>query len=129
MNWGNKITLVFIGFVILVITMVIFSMKQEFHMVEENYYEEEIAYQVVWHYRDGTKKEWKGKDGETYEGDWVEGKAQGKGTYKWKNGDEYTGDWFKCLKHGMGRDDFSSGDSYEGQYQYGKPWGRGTYVW
>jgi hypothetical protein len=45
MNWGNKITLVFIGFVILVITMVIFSMKQEFHMVEENYYEEEIAYQ------------------------------------------------------------------------------------
>jgi hypothetical protein len=45
MNWGNKITLVFIGFVILIITMVIFSMKQEFHMVEENYYEEEIAYQ------------------------------------------------------------------------------------
>lgn len=25
--------------------------------------QEEIAYQVVWHYRDGTKKEWKGKDG------------------------------------------------------------------
>jgi hypothetical protein len=46
MNWGNKITLVFIGFVILTITMVIFSMKQEFHMVEENYYEEEIAYQT-----------------------------------------------------------------------------------
>lgn len=45
MNWGNKITLVFIGFVILIITMVVFSMKQEFHMVEENYYEEEIAYQ------------------------------------------------------------------------------------
>lgn len=45
MHWGNKITLVFIGFVVLVITMVIFSMKQEFHMVEENYYEEEIAYQ------------------------------------------------------------------------------------
>ncbi|SMG46237.1 FixH protein [Marivirga sericea] len=45
MNWGNKITLVFVGFVILIITMVIFSMKQEFHMVEENYYEEEIAYQ------------------------------------------------------------------------------------
>jgi hypothetical protein len=45
MNWGNKITLVFIGFVILIISMVVFSMKQEFHMVEENYYEEEIAYQ------------------------------------------------------------------------------------
>lgn len=45
MNWGNKITLVFVGFVVLVIAMVIFSMKQEFHMVEENYYEEEIAYQ------------------------------------------------------------------------------------
>jgi len=45
MNWGNKITLVFVVFVILIISMVVFSMKQEFHMVEENYYEEEIAYQ------------------------------------------------------------------------------------
>lgn len=45
MNWGNKITLVFIGFVVLIIGMVVFSMQQEFHMVEENYYEEEIAYQ------------------------------------------------------------------------------------
>jgi hypothetical protein len=45
MNWGNKITLVFVVFVILIISMVVFSMKQEFHMVEENYYEEEIAYE------------------------------------------------------------------------------------
>ncbi|WKV12550.1 FixH family protein [Marivirga harenae] len=45
MHWGNKITLVFIGFVILIISMVVFSMRQEFHMVEENYYEEEIAYE------------------------------------------------------------------------------------
>ncbi|WMN11826.1 FixH family protein [Marivirga salinae] len=45
MHWGNKITLVFIGFVILIVSMVIFSTQQEFDMVEENYYEEEIAYQ------------------------------------------------------------------------------------
>ncbi|MGM0580661.1 MAG: FixH family protein [Bacteroidota bacterium] len=45
MNWGNKITIVFIGFVVLVLIMVTISMKQEIHMVEENYYEEEIAYQ------------------------------------------------------------------------------------
>ncbi|WKK79244.1 FixH family protein [Marivirga arenosa] len=45
MNWGNKITIVFISFVILVITMVTISMKQDFYLVEENYYEEEIAYQ------------------------------------------------------------------------------------
>ncbi|HET8860823.1 FixH family protein [Marivirga sp.] len=45
MNWGNKITLVFIGFVILVITMVVISVNQEIHMVEEDYYKEEIAYQ------------------------------------------------------------------------------------
>jgi len=46
MHWGNKITLVFIGFVILIVSMVIFSTQQEFDMVEENYYEEEIAYQA-----------------------------------------------------------------------------------
>lgn len=45
MNWGKKITIVFIGFVVLVLIMVTISMKQEIHMVEENYYEEEIAYQ------------------------------------------------------------------------------------
>lgn len=45
MNWGNKITIVFIGFVVLVLIMVTISMKQDIHMVEENYYEEEIAYQ------------------------------------------------------------------------------------
>lgn len=46
MHWGNKITLVFIGFVILIVSMVIFSTQQEFDMVEENYYKEEIAYQA-----------------------------------------------------------------------------------
>lgn len=46
MHWGNKITLVFVGFVILIVSMVIFSTQQEFDMVEENYYEEEIAYQA-----------------------------------------------------------------------------------
>jgi hypothetical protein len=45
MNWGTKITIVFIGFVILVVTMVTISVNQDFYLVEENYYEEEIAYQ------------------------------------------------------------------------------------
>lgn len=44
MNWGNKITIVFISFVVLIITLVTISMKQDIHMVAENYYEEEIAY-------------------------------------------------------------------------------------
>ena len=67
MNWGNKITLVFVGFVILVIAMVIFSMKQEFHMVEENYYEEEIAYQgKINEIQNGN--DWKGKVSATQKG-------------------------------------------------------------
>lgn len=60
MNWGKKITIVFIGFVVLVLIMVTISMKQEIHMVEENYYEEEIAYQ-------GKIDEI--KNGNTWEGD------------------------------------------------------------
>jgi hypothetical protein len=45
MNWGNKIAIIFTLFVIGVITMVTISMKQDFYLVADNYYEEEIAYQ------------------------------------------------------------------------------------
>lgn len=45
MNWGNKIVIVFVSFVILIITMVVISMKQDIYMVEEDYYKEEIAYE------------------------------------------------------------------------------------
>jgi nitrogen fixation protein FixH len=45
MNWGHKITISFILFAALVITMVIISMQQNVNLVAPNYYEEELAYQ------------------------------------------------------------------------------------
>lgn len=45
MNWGNKILIVIISFVVLILTMVVISVNQDFDMVEENYYEKELAYQ------------------------------------------------------------------------------------
>lgn len=46
MNWGYKIALVFIGFVGLMVSLVIICFRQkDIHLVEEQYYEKEIAYQ------------------------------------------------------------------------------------
>jgi len=45
MNWGHKITIGFITFVLFMIGMVTISMNTDYSLVEENYYEEELAYQ------------------------------------------------------------------------------------
>ena len=45
MNWGVKITLAFIVFVLIMITMVIISVKQDVNLVAEDYYKQEIAYE------------------------------------------------------------------------------------
>ncbi|UXP31421.1 FixH family protein [Reichenbachiella agarivorans] len=45
MNWGHKITITFILFAALIITMVVISFQQEVHLVAPDYYEEELAYQ------------------------------------------------------------------------------------
>jgi hypothetical protein len=45
--------------------------------------------------------------------------------HSWKNGDKYEGEWVNCLKHGTGTDMFGNGDTFTGQYRYGKPEGFG----
>jgi len=44
-NWGTKIGLVFSAFVILMIFMVVKSFQTDFHLVTEEYYQEELKYQ------------------------------------------------------------------------------------
>lgn len=44
MNWGWRIVVLYGGFVALILTLVIGSVQQEYHLVTENYYAEEIAY-------------------------------------------------------------------------------------
>lgn len=46
MNWGHKITLVLVAFVLLIMSMVTICMKQkDIFLVSDKYYEKEIAYQ------------------------------------------------------------------------------------
>lgn len=47
LNWGHKITLVFIAFVALMLTLVYKSMKTDFDLVSKEYYKDELAFQDV----------------------------------------------------------------------------------
>ena len=42
-------------------------------------------------------------NGESYTGDFENGKAHGKGEYLWPTGAQYVGDFEKGLKHGKGK--------------------------
>lgn len=45
MNWGARIVVLYGGFVVLILVMVFAAAKQDFHLVTEDYYAEEIQYQ------------------------------------------------------------------------------------
>ncbi len=44
-NWGYKIVLLYVGFVALIATLVIGSMRQKVDLVADDYYEKELKYQ------------------------------------------------------------------------------------
>ncbi|MDP1803101.1 MAG: FixH family protein [Bacteroidota bacterium] len=45
MSWGTKITILYIGFVILIVSMVYISVNNKSELVSKNYYEQELVYQ------------------------------------------------------------------------------------
>ena len=45
---------------------------------------------------------WRGARGDSYIGEWKDGKADGVGVHTWVNGDKYEGEFSACLKHGEG---------------------------
>ena len=45
MSWATKITLSFIAFITVIITLVVISMRQDISLVAKDYYVQEIAYQ------------------------------------------------------------------------------------
>lgn len=47
LNWGWKIAILYGGFVILILALVIGSFRQHFDLVSKDYYGEELAYQKV----------------------------------------------------------------------------------
>lgn len=44
-GWGTRIAVLYGGFVIMMVTLVTLSIKQDFSLVSDEYYKEELAYQ------------------------------------------------------------------------------------
>lgn len=90
-------------------------------------------------------------NGDTYEGDWVNGKQHGKGiyttpdgarleadwfngdpkhgTFHYANGNRYAGEFVNSKRQGKGTFTWKSGDKYEGDWVNGNLQGRGTYTY
>ena len=62
--------------------------------------------------------------GDSYEGEWRNGKMEGKRIYYWNDGNRYEGDWRNGLKEGKGIHYHRNGDRTMGDYYNDKPIGR-----
>lgn len=62
-----------------------------------------------------------------YDGNIVNGKMQGKGTYEWNDGSKYVGDFANNKITGQGTLTIPEKGSYEGNFVNGKKSGQGTY--
>jgi hypothetical protein len=57
MNWGHKIALVYISFALFMIFLVVMAFRQNFDLVADDYYAQEIAYQTrIDHVQNATAK-------------------------------------------------------------------------
>ncbi|MDF1548762.1 MAG: caspase family protein, partial [Bacteroidales bacterium] len=72
---------------------------------------------------------WVYKNGDKYEGTWVNKQMHGNGTYLYANGDIYKGDFKNNKLEGTGTFVSHSGDKYVGQYVNNMAEGEGTYFY
>jgi len=63
-----------------------------------------------------------------YEGEYRDGKKNGRGVLVWADGDRYDGEWKDSKMHGRGKFSDENG-VYEGEYRDGKKNGSGVLVW
>ncbi len=68
------------------------------------------------------------ENGDIYEGNWVNGKKEGKGTFTYTNIGIYTGQYANDVRSGKGKFSFLNGDIYEGSWVDDKIQGQGTYT-
>ncbi|HHB93487.1 MAG TPA: hypothetical protein ENK59_09790 [Thioploca sp.] len=68
-------------------------------------------------------------NGDSYDGEYINGERTGKGIYTWANGDYYFGDFVKGKRHGVGIYKWKNGDKYIGEYLNDKRTGEGLYIW
>ena len=64
-----------------------------------------------------------------YEGEFQDGKIQGKGIMTFPEGQRYEGDFVNEKFEGSGMYTWPNGNRYEGQFANGKFEGRGIYTW
>lgn len=67
---------------------------------------------------------------DVYEGEFLEDKLHGKGTYYWIRGDKYIGEWKNGLQDGVGTLIWKgAGNKYVGEWMGGLRHGKGVYSW
>ena len=68
-------------------------------------------------------------NGDTYDGDLVDGVRTGNGVYTWADGNRYEGEFLDNFLHGQGVYTSILGLSYTGEFVRGQREGEGTLVW
>lgn len=58
-----------------------------------------------------------GKKSYSYEGEFLMGQFEGKGTLQYENGESYVGDFRNGKKHGQGVYNYSNGSVYKGKFE------------
>ena len=69
------------------------------------------------------------ENGDTYTGQFIDGKKSGRGVLRTINRRVYDGGWENDLPHGFGVNTFPNGKIYKGEYKNGKPFGEGQWVY
>ncbi len=65
---------------------------------------------------------------DVYDGEWKDGKRDGKGTSRLVCGDVYEGEWQDGLKHGIGKYTYSDGETYVGEHNCDMRHGTGLFT-
>ena len=68
-------------------------------------------------------------EGQRYEGDFVNEKFEGSGMYTWPNGNRYEGQFANGKFEGRGIYTWANGERYEGDFVNGEQHGKGVFTW
>ncbi|WP_100711121.1 MORN repeat-containing protein [Leptospira saintgironsiae] len=69
------------------------------------------------------------RNGDIYQGTFVDSKPQGFGAFWSRKGDYYQGSWFRGMKHGKGKYVYPNGTEYVGDFTFNKKEGTGIFKW
>ena len=67
-------------------------------------------------------------NGDIYDGEHKDNKANGQGTYAYASGATYVGEWLDGKRNGQGTYTFADGENYVGKFKDNIPNGQGTYM-